>query len=221
MKYNLLVVHAFAMFVASGCSFTTQLPPRQAPTEELPRLRLPPPPPEAGKGRVALDSMGEDAEVVWRVDSEVAFGYGAYRNAYGYAKTTVPVCRTPCVANLPYGTYKLEFTGEDGRIQTVDLMVGEEPLVVRVRMGRDDPGPGAITSIGTTLMITGGVLGLAAGGVLAEGQDDPLAPGMLVGGLAAFGLGYILLHHFPDVKQQGAVTVFAPADGRVYQRPGG
>lgn len=174
----------------AGCG-PQRLPPPQAPAREVPaNVDVPDDPPAPGTGRVLLDADGEKAKVLEVTGSATAA-------AGGYTATIVgvkPLCTTPCVVDLPYGSHPLVFhsTTDEARASEVDLDVGPKPKVVRHAMGERRSG-GAMQSIGSSLLVLG-VLAAGTGAILwAVGSANPQggslgSTGQLVTGIGAAGI---------------------------------
>lgn len=178
-----------ALLIVSGCS-PEQLPPPSAPAREVPPdLDLPAEPPPAGAGRVVLDANGERAKVVEITGSATA-------TAGNYRATVIglrPICTTPCVVDLPYGSHPLVFrsTTDETRMSELELDVGPKPKIVRHALGERKDG-GAVRTIGSTTLGLG-LLSALAGGILwgiGELASDSGKPSSLTGtGQVLTGIG--------------------------------
>jgi hypothetical protein len=169
-----------------------QLPPPPAPTREVPALDLPDGPPAAGTGRVIVDTNGERARV-----SEIASVATAttYRGNMATIVDVRPLCTTPCVLDLPYGTHPLvlQSTSDESHQSSAELDVGPRQKVFRHALGeRTDGGP--VRTIGLSLMglglvtaLTGAVLwGTGAMIESSEHRESSITgPGQVITGIGA------------------------------------
>ncbi|MBX3204214.1 MAG: hypothetical protein KF764_04045 [Labilithrix sp.] len=180
---------AAVLALASGCG-PERLPPPSAPAREVPAdLDLPTEPPPAGAGRVVIDANGERAKVIEITGSATA--------AAGNYRATIiglrPICTTPCVVDLPYGTHPLVLrsTTDPTRTSEVELDVGAKPKIVRHTLGERKDG-GAAHTIGSSALVLGVVAALTGGLLwgLGELASKPGQPSSLVGtGQVITGIG--------------------------------
>lgn len=182
-----------ALVLASGCG-TEHLPPPSPPPREVPKdLDLPAEPPPNGAGRVVIDANGERAKVVEITGSATA--------AAGNYRATIiglrPLCTTPCVVDLPYGSHPLVLrsTTDETRMSELELDVGPKPKIVRHTLGEKEDG-GAPRAIGSTVLVLS-VITAATGGLLwglgelasKPGQESGLVgSGQVVTGIGAAGI---------------------------------
>jgi hypothetical protein len=152
-----------AAMLATGCG-VQQLPAVSPPAKVVPSdLDLPTDPPAAGTGRVILETNGEPAKVVEITGAATATGNG------GYSATIVgirPLCTTPCVLDLPYGSHPLVMhsISDETRQSETELEVGARAKVFRHTLGERKDG-GAIRTAGASLL-TLGLIAAATGAVL-------------------------------------------------------
>jgi hypothetical protein len=183
-----------------GCGVRT-LPPPDAPTRQVPPdLDVPDDPPKIGTSRVILDADGERARVL-----EIGEDPAAAR----------PLCTTPCVLDLPYGTHPLvlQSVTDAERRSRAQLEVGPHAKVFRHALGERRDG-GATRTLGTSLLAIGLLAATTGavfwgGGALARSMDG--TPNGLEGtGQLVTGLG------------AGAVLLSIPllVAGRPVERPG-
>ena len=186
---------------------------------------LPAEPPPRGAGRVLLDANGDRAKVVEITGSATAA-------AGGYRATIVglrPICTTPCVVDLPYGSHPLVLrsTTDATRISEVDLDVGPRPKIVRHTLGEKRDG-GAARTIGSSVLVLGAITALTGGllwglGELASknGQTSSLSgTGQVLTGIGAAGivLSIPLLVVGRPSERPGATTEWSVPNGSA---PGG
>lgn len=98
--------------------------------------------PAPGSGRVVLEAAGGEKARVVEVSGEAT--------AYGYRYTTTivetrPVCRTPCVVDLTYGSHQLVFQSmnDEARTSDVEVDVGAHPKAVLHAIGERRQNTGA------------------------------------------------------------------------------
>lgn len=185
-----LVAGALAGAFATGCG-VEQLPAAAAPAQVIPLdLDVPTDAPAPGTGRVILDTDGEPARVVVIT--------GAAMDTSGEHSATVvgvrPLCTTPCVVDLPYGSHPLVMhsLSDSSRQSETQIEVGARAKVFRHTLGERTDG-GAPRTVGSSLM-TLGILAVATGAIMwaagsAETEGGSLASnGQLVTGLGAAGV---------------------------------
>jgi hypothetical protein len=191
MNCRLFVLGAAIGVLATGCG-VQRLPAANPPAKVVPSdLDLPLDPPAAGTGRVILETNGEPAKVV-----EIT---GAATASSGrYTATIVgvrPLCTTPCVVDLPYGSHPLvmhSLSDETHQSET-ELEVGARAKVFRHSLGERKDG-GAARTVGSSLL-TLGLLAVTTGAILwAAGASntngsDLAGKGQLVTLLGAGGIG--------------------------------
>ena len=173
---NALLRTAACLTLASfSFACARQMPPPAAPEKVVPVLDVEPAPPVDGSGRVVLDAQGERARVVEIVGTSSATVIGGYGYGYGAAATVVsidtrPVCVTPCVANLPYGSHELVFASQldANRRSHATVDVGRSTSVFRHAMGGKTTHRGARVT-GIVSLVLGGVGGLTGLGLYAAG----------------------------------------------------
>lgn len=171
-----------------------RLPPPAAPAQEIPHgVDVPDEPPAPGTGRVILDANGDKAKVVEITGSATAVSGGYRASVVGIR----PLCTTPCVLDLPYGTHPLmlESTADETRRSEAELEVGPRPKIFRHSLGERKTG-GAIGTVGSSLLALGVVTGLTGAlfwGVgemsSSQGHTSSLTgTGQLLTGLGAGGV---------------------------------
>lgn len=212
---------ASALLVA-GCG-AQQLPPPPAPSREIPELDLPEGPPAAGTGRVIVDTNGEKARV-----SEIRSVATAVAHTGGHTTTIVdvrPLCTTPCVVDLPYGTHPLvlQSMADESRQSTAELDVGPRPKIFRHALGERTDG-GTARAIGTTVMGLGAVTAVTGAilwgvGALAESSDGRpsslVSPGQitLAAGASAMVVALPFLLFSRPTERPGTTTEWTVPDG--------
>ncbi|MBX3213207.1 MAG: hypothetical protein KF850_14325 [Labilithrix sp.] len=181
------------LLVASGCG-PERLPPPGAPAREVPPdLDLPTEPPPAGAGRVVLDANGERAKVI-EITGSAAAAAGNYRATIIGLR---PICTTPCVVDLPYGSHPLVLrsTTDETRVSELELDVGPKPKIVRHALGERKDG-GAVRAVGSTVLVLGAITALTGGllwgiGELASKSGSPsslVGTGQVLTGIGAAGI---------------------------------
>jgi len=208
-----LVLALAALALASGCG-VKHLEPPNAPPREVPKdLDLPTEPPAQGTGRLVIDAHGDKARVVEITGATTATAGNAFATVVGVR----PVCTTPCVVDLPYGSHPLVFhsTTDEERMSEVDVNVGPRSKVVRHTLG-ERKGSGAVRALGAvtmTLGITAVVVGAifwGTGALRSNNQDsrDVIGVGQLITGLGAAGVGVSIPLFMLDrpTERPGATT---------------
>jgi hypothetical protein len=219
---DLVPVVAFAL----GCNLPR--PPPALPDHAPPVASLPPSE-LAGHGRVLLDVVGQPAlvEVVERRDYPWGTPEAIASEFSGGLETTRgervrPACeRTPCVLDMPFGTYELRFT-QGARQDTAFVSFGSVPSLAVHAVGdrRPDSTPLAVCAgvLAATAVIT-----LPLGSALAvtapppDVQQDPNDRRSI--GLAIAGIGVLAalgavacIRNASEVDRSGPVRQW-PAPG--------
>ncbi|MBL8607602.1 MAG: hypothetical protein JNL38_09790 [Myxococcales bacterium] len=177
--------------LATGCFSPAQIPAVE-PTRGIPEVDIEPPPPSDGKtGRVAFDNDGGPVEV----DAIVEEGSGAVRATDGhgnwitggsYGVKTTPICRTPCVTDLPLGTHRVVVGAT-----RVSVTASPKPTVVRVTQPEEDRSPSA--RLLGTMSMTLGATGVGLGGVALVLEQTSHKSEYRNPGVAAISVGGVLL----------------------------
>lgn len=190
MIHRLCAAAGLAGVLATGCG-VQQLPAARPPAKVVPTdVDVPVEPPAPGTGRVILDTNGERAKVVEITGAATA-------SSGGYSATIVgirPLCTTPCVVDLPYGSHPIVMHSLDDetRQSETELEVGARAKVFRHTLGERTDGGGLRTAGGSLLTLgilaatTGAILWLA--GSANDGGSDLASTGQLVTGLGAGGI---------------------------------
>lgn len=152
-----------------------------------------------GQGQVVIDVAQGPAQV--EAVTAQAVWNGSY--VHGSSTETVPVCVTPCVANLPYGPHKVRFKllSDPDYMGDEMITVGSQRSIVRYNAGQNYTRFGALLA-GATLVTLGGVTGLV--GLVQAGTTSQSGSALIVTGAIATLVGMILWRH-TIVQQQGAV----------------
>jgi hypothetical protein len=202
-----------------GCG-VEQLPPARPPSRVLPAdVVVPADPPAPGTGRVILDTDGERASVV-----EITSGALPAHGALTGNATNVcvkPVCTTPCVVDLPYGSHPiaLRSTLDESRQSETELDVGARSKVFRHTLGERSDG-GGLRMVGAS-MLTLGILALAAGAVMwgtgaASSRPSPTlvtsAEVITAGGAGGVMLSIPFLFMGRPTERPGATTEWSLPD---------
>ncbi len=188
--------------LSGGCYTARVLTPRTAPAPIMPNLRLPAEPPARGTARLVVDTIDGPMDVTARgVTTETA---GAKLR-----------CRTPCIADLPHGSYDVSFSNLEGDSARGDRTRIE--LFDGVNVVRNAPGqyrvPQAFQWPSFALGL-GGLGMLAGGAMLASTEDMSPVPGaaMLTTGVGLL-IAALVVHQYVAHQQAGATTTFlAPAE---------
>ena len=180
-----------------GCG-VEQLPPARPPPRTLPaEVVVPVDPPPPGRGRVILDTDGEPASVAEITSGTLGSsggGGGGNGDPIAFVK---PLCTTPCVVDLPYGSHPilLRSTADATHQSETELDVGARARVFRHTLGERTDG-GGVRVVGASVL-TLGILAVAAGVVMwgAGAASSHGAPSLVTGGeiLTAGGSGGVLL----------------------------
>jgi hypothetical protein len=193
-------VAAFAGTALLGCAVlgcgVEQLPAARPPSRTLPaEVVVPADPPAVGSGRVILDTNGEPASVV-EITSGAATASGAV-TADSRGVGVRPLCTTPCVVDLPYGSHPivLRSISDESRQSETELDVGARAKVFRHTLGERTDG-GAMRMVGASFL-TLGILAFAAGAVVwgAGSTSSHASPSLVTNGevLTGGGAGGVLL----------------------------
>jgi hypothetical protein len=127
-----------------------------------------PPPAQDGKGRIAFDVVDGPSRV------EAVLEQGRYDGQYvhGTWESATHVCNTPCVVNLPYGTYKMRFSTEDGtRRSEENVVVGASPTVYRYAAGIQQAPTGRVAGTAAPIVAAALAGGLVIGGAASDNSD--------------------------------------------------
>jgi hypothetical protein len=185
----------------TACSSVKVLPPRHAPAQAMPAVAMPATPVPAGHGRVVIDTSDGPMDVVAQTTASFTSNV-APRSGF--------LCRTPCVVDLPLGSYTLYFSGlakESARGDVARLDVREGINVLRRAPGKYEP-PEEGSDFGVVLFVTG-ISALSLGVALAAISDEPV-PGIAVATLGA-GVtvgGIALMPGKRAEQQEGATTTW-------------
>jgi hypothetical protein len=187
------------------------LPPRQAPAMAMPVVQLPSTPIPAGHGRVVIDTTDGPMEVVAQTEGTFTGGGGS-RSGF--------LCRTPCVVDLPLGSYKLFFSGlahDEARGDVAPLHVQEGLNVLRRAPGKYES-PKNDPVLGGLLLVTGTVL-LTTGTVMIAADEVPGGIALGTVGLGAGIGGAVVATPSPAEEQAGTTTAWNVPPQRVEAPP--
>lgn len=226
-----------ALTAGAGCA--TVLPTPEV-AREVPKLELPPPPPVPNEGRVSLDVVAGRAEVREEVSTTVGrSAIAGYRGSYGGMETK-PICTTPCVVNLSYGSHRLAFVpvepfSQKYQTSTMEVVIGPQPTAARVALERYETlhrgrSAGQITLVtlggigtllGTICLPIGAALSADDGGFASDtpaGRTARVGAGFLgVGGaMLAAGILWAVFDHV-DVRQPASSIQWVPSDGVIFR----
>lgn len=173
-----------ASAVALGCSTRVHAI-RTTPERVAPQVSLEPGEPQQGEGRVTIDVVDGPADVGLVRAQSTGVAWSTYSTAVSFGENVMPVCTSPCVANLPYGNYRIKTSvlsdssiGDSAGV----LVVGQNPSVWRRAPTITKSRPGLYW--GGFIMVT---TGLALGPMLLGfGAADYGATGGLLGTGAVF-----------------------------------
>jgi hypothetical protein len=206
--------------------------PPPAPARVLPKLAEEPPPPTTGKGRVAFDIVPSAGKVTHIVKESFAqadttisgYNYAATGKTTAHGGEIAHICTTPCVADLPYGEYKLAFTtetGSDSLIGTKIVKAGSNPLVVRAAPGYirpRTPENKMMRDLSYALGLTGLLLGPTFLGISDEETSYKTeATAFIISGLLFMALGIALDYSGQGEFQDSSYTIWSPKNGAVYR----
>jgi hypothetical protein len=171
----------------TACGFVQEVPRQPTPAQALPTIDNPPPPiPDRGMITLATNEGPAAVEEILAQNTSSAYasGPGGTASSHGFSESTAPVCTTPCVAYLPYGSHQLRFTlkRDPMRVSSDTVAVGAKPSVFNYNVGTLDSSRRGALVIGWTSAALG--YSLAAGGVAAAAVDSSAGPPLLVIGLA-------------------------------------
>lgn len=185
--------------VVCGC-IVDQLPPTQRPSQQLTAAPVDVPP-TPGQGQIVFDVEQGPAQVEAITAQQV--WSGTY--VQGSATETVPICTTPCVANVPYGSHKVRFKLLRDPTYNGDEMitVGSQRSIARYNPGQNHVRVGALLG-GATLVTLGGVTGIIGLAMSATESGQSTGSTLLIGGAVATLVGMIVWRH-TIVQQQGSL----------------
>ncbi len=218
------IVGASALY---GCSPRYHAPPT-VPKQVLSAVTASTAPTGEGEGQVTFDTVSGRARVdvvtgrqvpVYNIADNGSDVGGAYSGHQGVSVSTVPLCVTPCLANLKYGAYELQFTALKAgspRVGSAYIQVGQQPSIVRHAMGyRKTHLARLITGV---MGIGFGMIGLGAGAaMLAAGETDAgtdlsMAGGVTLGISGVLTVGAIILTYLGRSEiQPGSTVQWTPA----------
>lgn len=215
-----------SLALASGCG-AERLPPPSAPPREVPKeVDIPGEPPPHGAGRVLLDANGDRAKVV-EITGAATASTGRYHATFVGVR---PVCTTPCVVDLPYGSHPLVLrsTTDETRVSEIELDVGAKPKIVRHTLGERKDG-GAVRTVGASVLVLGAITALT-GALLWGVGEAALSSGNTSGltgtgrTITAVGAGAVVLS-IPlmilgrPTERPGATTEWSLPEGNEPRRP--
>jgi hypothetical protein len=181
---------ASVLTIATGCG-VQQLPAASAPAKVVPLdVELPSDPPRPGTGRVILETNGEPARVVEITGTAMASSGGLSATFVGVR----PLCTTPCVVDLPYGSHPLVLRSisDESRQSETELDVGARAKIFRHTLGERSDGGGlrtagaSLLTLGLLAATTGAILWLA-GSANANGSRLT-STGQTLAGLGSAGI---------------------------------
>ena len=223
MKTLALVVFSL---LGVACSFTRELPaPAAPPAHDVPRNEDDVEAPKADETPVAIDVPHGHATVVRilerQEDSAFAWGPGGVVRASSYGERTQPICRTPCVVNLPRGPVEFRITDVENPLvsSATALNVGKKPVTLIYQPAKTElPSTGGMV---TAAMLEGlGITGTVLGGLglglsqLPERNGahpkDMLVPSAVTLGasVGAVLLGVVIAELSRGTYRPGAATTF-------------
>jgi hypothetical protein len=214
----------FPLAFVVGCA--SNLPPPDPPARVAPAIGVPTMPDAPNQTRVTLDTAGDTAKVSRVTETTTASPpvvWGKQYPPYSLRKTEL-LCVTPCIVDLAPGAHTLVFTSTTDATRTsdADVVVSNEPIVVRHALGVEKPMNGSYVG-GLTAALSGGGLTLIGvafmmAGIFgkpqtSEGKKDPnlLPAGIIFGsvGLAVGATGILFMTGNRPVHQTGATVQWA------------
>jgi hypothetical protein len=216
--YFTFAVAVWQSLTIAGCYET--LAPAVKPTAQIPRLDMEPAPPDPTMGRVAFDGAQGVSEVEEILAEEQ--WHGTY--VAGNSIRTRTICVSPCVVNLPYGTYRVKFLSRE--VANLDdylshggdatVTVGAQPSVVRYAPGFVKRGSMASYVAGLTALTLGPTAILTAPAFYVASKDSSAGNLTLIAGLAVTALGWYFMHSARTITKPGTSLQWTPTDGRIY-----
>jgi len=194
------------------------LAPPPVPFKEVPFISMKPAPQHPHMGRVVFDVTPEKASIEM-VTAEEHWS-GTY--IVGSSKRTGFICNSPCVADLPYGSYKIRYTSltDPEKTSTDYITVGYDDTIVRHNLGLNSRNNFMLAS--TILIgVPGGILTLmgsafaVADAASSNGMNGTMKM-MLIVGVPSLLLSFVT-GYFSETRQEGSTIQWAPADGKIYQ----
>jgi hypothetical protein len=172
------ILHAATILAMTlGCT-VARLPPDLPDSPPLP-VRALPPSDVAGHGRVLLDVVGPPAQVEmvqqrdypWGTEDAIASEFsGGLETTRG--ELVRPACeRTPCILDMPFGTYEFRFTQGERR-DTAFVAFGFVPSVAVHAVGDRRPGSVALSVCGG-ILAAASVVTIPLGSALAVTAPPP------------------------------------------------
>lgn len=166
----------------------------------MPVVQLPSTPIPPGYGRVVIDATDGPMDVVAKTD-------GAFSN--NTPGRSGFLCRTPCVADLPLGSYKLFFSGlegDDARGDVARLEVGEGLNVLRRAPGKYDT-PDQDPALGIVVAVLGTVM-LSSGTYFIVSDEEAGGVALMTVGAGAMIGGFVMAAPGPAEEQAGTTTAW-------------
>jgi len=214
MSHRLLCTFVVAPTIV-GCART--LPPLPEPPNVMPAVESPGPVPD-GHTRVVLDAVDADGRTM-RTKAVEILGVSEVRsgNAYGTVEHGRKLCTTPCIADLEPGEHTLRFVHEEySEDKDAEIVVHQQPLLVRQAVGSVDPGSSGVAVVLTTL----GILGSIGTSIWYGTDSDSSLAGAALGlTLGMFVAGVVVGFADPVVRQPGSNAVY-PIEAPPKAQPG-
>jgi hypothetical protein len=173
----------------AGCMTANVLPPRAAPPAVMPAVQIPSNAPTSGRGRLVVDTTDGPMDVA-------AQRLQAFDGASAGPVATGPLCRTPCVVDLPFGRYDLYLSGlasDPSRGDKAPVEVREGTNVLLRAPGKYEvpnsaqPGPIVLASLGGLLAgVSPAFIAVKDSGIGLTVGSAVIGVALLVAGLATF-----------------------------------
>lgn len=192
----------------AGCTGEPRvLEPRSPPSHTAPSIPVPQTPLKPGYGRVVLDGTDAPLKITARADTAfVPPGSKVEPTRVG------ELCVTPCVVDLPVGSYKLYMTSADGSNEGDTDVLRVKPGLTYYRRAPGKFDPPTWIPVLPTVLISVAALGVLTGALMASSRNTSqqvAGYGVMVGSVAFGGVGGVLYYNASrGARQEGASTTW-------------
>ena len=167
----------------------------------MPRVTMPAQAPAPGHGRLVIDTVDGPMDVAAR-------NVARFEGAGSQPTRSGPLCRTPCVVDLPLGRYTLFLSGlaqDPSRGDVVSVEVHPGVTVIRRAPGKYET-PEYLPAAPITLVVGGGIGTVAGAAVMGGGEAA--GGGVLLGTGVALTIGGLITWPRRATQQDGSSTTW-------------